>query len=106
MILLNLNQKSISEFSKFKSTKELAQHGPLSFGKIVPTHIHSARALYFVKFGSARFVGKERGPILSCQNEFNAVIVEKEELHGWESMEQNTTIEHVFGEELINKVLM
>ena len=100
MKFLQLTAGQLAAFAGLKTAKHMRQHGPLQRLGEVPTHTHDEQALYVVSEGAAvcetgDFSAAE---VLSMRHPHNAVLVERNEKHGWLALAQNTLIEHAFGQ--------
>ena len=93
-----LSPEQAKRFGELKSDQELQVHGPLADGQVVPIHDHSDQALYLVKgIAVCRTGDPTKDQILGLGREFNAVLVEPGDRHGWMALIANTVIEHCFG---------
>ncbi len=107
MKFLQLNSIQLKLFDVLKSSEEVKFHGPLSRCQSVPVHRHAETTLYVVNNGAAVY---ENGSakdlqVLSSNHDFNAVLVDNNEPHGWISLMADTLIEHVFGGKNVGSVI-
>lgn len=100
----SLSVAQLALFSKFKTERDLALHGPLMLDQEVPVHYHQESALYVVN-GLADFTdGVTIFHRLGNGADINAVFVPAGQKHGWISREAGTQIEHVFGTKAVELV--
>lgn len=99
-----LSPKQLEEFETFKKGGYSSMHGPLKLNEKVPMHSHGAKAMYLVK-GIAQFTGSMVEKVLGNGKRVNSVLVSAGQEHGWLGKLENTEIDQVFGEKLVNKVL-
>ena len=101
----SLSPEQEARFDGLKTTRELQSHGPLGAGQVVPPHSHAQVALYVVR-GAADFIGQGIRRILGADATANAVLVPAGAEHGWLSAREGTQIEHVFGEDIAQGILV
>jgi hypothetical protein len=98
MQYLTLSPNQLTRFHALKTTQELQLHGPLAVGQQVPAHRHTSQALYVPTIGAAVCITEKHAndKLLGQGQEFNAVLVQTKELHGWLATTSDTVIEHCF----------
>ena len=106
MRFLKMSPHQRSIFDQFKTTAQMHHHGPLKKDQEVPVHEHD-RALYLLAEGEAQYVTSDgkQSEVLGARYEYDAVVVDAGEEHGWISLAIGTVIEHVVGHGEVDMVL-
>lgn len=99
-----LTGKQLEEFQNLKSEGYTSKHGPLGLNEKVAMHKHGNSAMYLVK-GVAEFYGTMVKKVLGTGKRLNAVLVSKDQEHGWLGKLNGTEIDQVFGSSLVNRVI-